>query len=177
MSDRTCLKCLEPAIVTSRGKFLCLRHHRFKNMIAKATWNQKAVPTEECLERLFKKQGMICPDCGCTMLWSSKDQKDRVMSLQHYRSGEFGLVCVSCNSRHRDMPGDTYCDMPKDHKRCPDCKKVKPFTDFTVDISKTGRTKIRSRCRPCASQATIRWQRRNPDRVKRYRALRRADKL
>ena len=175
-TERKCLKCDQPAIVTSRGKFLCVRHHRFKAMIAKATWNRKTIPTEEYLERVFAKQGMVCPDCDCTMLWSSKSQMDRVMSLQHYRSGEFGLVCVSCNSRHRDMPEDTYCDMPKDHKRCPDCGQIKPFADFGPDKFKTGRTRVRSRCKRCSSLATINWQRRNPDKVRQYKQSLQASK-
>jgi hypothetical protein len=102
-----------------------------------ATRDGKVSPTREHLENIFSWDGMTCRDCGVTMHWLKEEgPRAQQLTLQHYRSGSMGFVCLSCNTRHAAMPGDSYCDLPKDHKRCPKCEQIKPLSEFYRDASK-----------------------------------------
>lgn len=73
----------------------------------------KYVPTDEEIKNL-PGFDLVCPDCGKEMLVTSRNnpkKRNRVMSLQHYRDGTLALVCISCNSRHGKMKGDSYRDL------------------------------------------------------------------
>lgn len=134
---------------------ICERHKRkllvsaqLRGMISRARTRGKAVPSMKQLLRMVPRD-MKCPDCKETMVWKMAENPQRVMTLQHYRSGKMALVCLSCNSRHHYMPGDTYRKMPKDHKRCPQCEAIKPFADFYRDKSRSGIIKNSSSCIAC----------------------------
>jgi hypothetical protein len=119
----------------------------------------KMVPTREQLESMLRDN---CADCGVMMNMLSKDgERERTASLQHYRDGSLGIVCTSCNTRHAFMPGDSFRDMPKDHKRCPRCEIVKPFASFSIDRGRSGPMKFKSWCKSCASASHTEWQRKN----------------
>ena len=94
-------------------------------------------------------------------LLSRAGERERTASLQHYRDGSMAIVCASCNTRHAFMPGDTYRDMPKDHKWCPRCETAKPFLDYATDNGRSGPMKLKSWCKQCSSAAHTQWQRNN----------------
>ena len=168
-----CSRCECDATIKQGNQHLCDKHYRFGQMRASAKRNGKVVPTHEQLEELVSG-GMGCPDCGVQMNWRSKDGMSTVASLQHYRSGRIGIVCLSCNVRHDAMEGDSYCDMPKDHKRCPSCLETKPALEFYMDIGRTGPLKRKSICKQCSNEKTKQWQERNRDEYNAYQRAYRA---
>ena len=168
-----CARCDCDATIKQGNQPLCDKHYRFGQMRASAKRNGKVVPANEQLET-FVSVGMNCPDCGVPMNWRSKDGMPTVASLQHYRSGRIGIVCLSCNVRHAAMSGDSYCDMPKDHKRCPSCLETKPEFEFYVDIGRTGPLKRKSICKQCSNEKTKQWQERNRDEYNAYQRAYRA---
>lgn len=149
-SSMKCKLCNEPVIVTSRSRHHCIKHHRFTQMRGAARWRGKTIPSVTELEALFNQGGLICPECKRPMVWRRALATDRVVTLQHYRDGSFGLVCQSCNCRHTYMPGDSFRLMPTDHKLCPACNHVKPRSEFYSDISRGSIIQTMSRCKVCS---------------------------
>jgi hypothetical protein len=147
-----------------RNKWVCAKHYRFEHMRRVATRDGKVSPTREHLENILSWDGMTCRDCGVTMHWLKEEgPRAQQLTLQHYRSGSMGFVCLSCNTRHAAMPGDSYCDLPKDHKRCPKCEQIKPLSEFYRDASKakTEFLQLTSWCKPCSSASRERWRKAN----------------
>lgn len=144
---------------------------RLKQMRRSAKYRGKYVPSSEELESMIPAD-MRCPDCGKVMLWKSKKgghQMHKVASLQHYRDGSLAIVCVSCNSRHASMPGDSYREMPKDHKYCPRCRQCKPRdTGFSIHRSHKGPLKTKSLCKSCSDIAVEEWRNKNWDKHSEY---------
>lgn len=173
-----CSKCGEPGLRIQGHQWLCPKHYRFGQMRAKARQDGKMVPAHEQLTALVLP-GLLCADCGIAMNWLARDGQTRVVTLQHYRDGSYGLVCRSCNTRHAFMVGDSYRAMNKDCKQCPQCREVKPLTDFSVDNGRTGPMKVKSWCLSCTSIAHTNWQRNNRDdynaKQRAYRAKRKAE--
>jgi hypothetical protein len=161
-TDGECVRglCRDPAVRKQGRQWLCAKHYRFGQMRATANRRGLYAPADHLLERLLRPD-MDCPDCGRRMNWLAVDGQSSVVSLQHYRDGSCGLVCRSCNTRHAHMPSDTYRDMPKDHKRCPQCAQGKPFSDFATDNGRSGPMKLKSWCKQCSSVSHTEWQRRN----------------
>lgn len=143
----TCRDCDEPAVVKWSRYAYCEKHYRFRQMRDKALSARKLVPSFDELNRLTSL-GLICPDCGVRMNWLVRDGRKTAVSLQHYRTGAFGFVCVSCNTRHQFSPGDSFCDGHVNDKYCGRCKSFKPRSAF-----KTRRESeyvcLRSWCRDC----------------------------
>ena len=135
-----CSVCALPSTIKQGNQSLCDRHYRFGQMRSGAKRHGKLVPTRNELEAM-RGADLICPDCKTKMNWRSKDGTQSVASLQHYRDGSMAIVCRSCNTRHAFMLGDSYREMPKDHKQCPCCKTIKPLTEFTLDSSRSGPAK------------------------------------
>lgn len=77
------------------------------------------------------------------------------------------IVCRSCNTRHASMDGDSYRDMPKDHKQCPACKKIKPATSFFLDNNRGGVLRRTSYCKPCSQERTRLTRRKIAERKRR----------
>jgi hypothetical protein len=152
------------------NQHLCDKHYRFGQMRVSAKRNGKEVPSHASLHKMVHDQ-MLCPDCGTGMNWRLKGGKATVASLQHYRDGRIAIVCLSCNTRHASMDGDSYRDMPKDHKQCPSCKTIKPKTEFFADNSRTGVIRLKSSCKECSTTKVNQWRERNQDE---YNALQRA---
>ena len=156
-----CSTCSAPAVRKQGNQQLCSRHYRIAQMRSVERRAGKVVPTREQLEGMLRD---TCADCGCVMnLLSHKGEQHRTASLQHYRDGSLAVVCLSCNTRHASMPGDTYRDMPKDHKRCPHCETAKPFSAFAADNGRSGPMKLKSWCKECSSKSHTEWQRNNRD--------------
>lgn len=153
-----CSRCNTSAVRKQGNQWLCAKHYRFGQMRVNAKRRGKIVPTHDELEALHAEHGNACQDCGIQMNWLAVDGQCSVVSLQHYRNGTLGLVCRSCNTRHAFMKGDTYCDMPPQHKQCPQCSKVKPFSDYAKDAGRSGLIKLKSWCKQCSSEARREWR-------------------
>ena len=167
MSDTSgpaCSRCGIPAIRKCGNQWLCAQHYRFGQMRARAAYRGLSVPSHTCLHALLPV-GMICQDCGVPMVWLSSEDRCRVITLQHYRDGSFGLVCKSCNSRHAKMLGDSYRDMPKDHKLCPQCSTIKPLLEFYRDNGRSGKMKYTSHCKLCVDLRTRQWKANNSEKA------------
>lgn len=177
-SEKRCSRCGEPALRLCGHQWLCAKHYRFGQMRSKAKQDGKTVPSHELLETLASA-GMACGDCGVAMNWLAKEGQSTVASLQHYRDGTYGIVCRTCNTRHAFMPGDTYREMPKDHKLCAGCKCIKPLAEFTADNSRSGPMKVKSKCKTCSDLAVNTWKKKNRDQYnqyqQQYRARRKAE--
>lgn len=104
---------------------------RFQRMRIQAKRLGKRVPSYEELDRALPSD-MLCPVCAVLMVWRAKIAPKRVITLQHDQSGEIRLICQSCNSRHAAY-GDSFYNLPPEHKRCCGCKRIKPFGDFPKD--------------------------------------------
>lgn len=158
--DGQCSVCGEAAVRVQGHQKLCAKHYRFGQMRATAKRRGLYVPTHAELHMLVRDDNR-CVDCTRAMVWLGKEDSVLVATLQHYRDGTIALVCLSCNSRHASMPEDTYRDMPKDHKRCPQCAAIKPFGAFAKDNSHTGTIKLKSWCKTCSGIAHGKWQQNN----------------
>lgn len=154
-----CSRCGAVAVRKQGHQWLCARHYRFGQMRSKAQQLGKAVPSHADLEAMLHD---TCPDCGVVMNLLRRDgEQHKTATLQHYRDGTLAIVCLSCNTRHASMPGDTYRDMPKDHKQCPHCETVKPFDSYSADNGRSGHMKLKSWCKQCSGASHTTWQRNN----------------
>lgn len=168
-----CSRCDLDAVIKQGNQHLCDKHYRFGQMRASAKRNGKEVPSHASLCEMVDDQ-MLCPDCITRMNWRSKDGKSTVASLQHYRDGRMAIVCLSCNTRHASMDGDSYCDMPKNYKRCPSCSKTKSRSEFSVDNTRSGPLKTKSVCKSCSAEKVNQWKERNRDEYNAYQRAYRA---
>ncbi len=158
MSDRystkICAKCSEPGFRFRGDRWLCIIHHRIDCMKTAARTKGKAEPTAEQLEAMFATvaaNGMKCPHCGEIMVMHGKPRSS-VVSLQHNRDGSVQLLCMLCNSRHDDMPGDTFYSIPITHKRCPQCKAVFPRSEFW-----RLKHRLQTKCKECKRTENNAW--------------------
>lgn len=124
-------KCGKPAVKNMSGTGWCAKHYRLSQMRRSAKYRGKAVPSCEFLESLLKELVLFhCPSCKCKMNWLGKDGMKTAISLQHDASGEIKLICLLCNNRHGQYPGDSFYSIPDGFKPCPGCKAVLPFSEF-----------------------------------------------
>lgn len=143
-----CARCKTEASHYQGHQWLCPKHYRFGQMRSTAARRNKFVPSHDELERMAS-HSLNCWDCGAPMNWLSRDGKNSVVSLKHYRDGTMGFACRSCSTRHTFAPDDSYRDQPKDHKYCPSCGEVKPFAEY--DLTKgRGIHGNNSYCKSCA---------------------------
>lgn len=152
-----CSRCDSKASHKQGNQHLCAKHYRFGQMRATAKRHGKVVPSHEQLAGMVA-EGMDCADCHRPMNWLSLDGRCTVASLQHYRNGTMAIVCRSCNTRHAFMAGDTYREIPKDHKFCASCETVKPLASFSADNSRSGEMKVKSACKECSHLAISAWR-------------------
>jgi hypothetical protein len=166
------------SVIKQGHQHLCAKHYRFGQMRVTAKRHGKETPSHASLHAMVNDQ-MLCPDCGVQMNWRAKNGKSTVASLQHYRDGRMAIVCLSCNTRHASMEGDSYCDMPKDHKQCPSCKTIKHQSCFFADNGRSGPIKRKSTCKSCSDDKVKQWKERNRDDYnayqRAYRAKRKAE--
>lgn len=171
-----CSICKIEAKHVQGHQHLCSKHYRFGQMRSSAKRHGKTVPSREILEKLSHIENK-CGDCGIQMNWLAKEGHSTVVTLQHYRNGEYGFVCLSCNVRHAAMPDDSYRDMPKDHKFCPHCKSIKSLDDFSADNSRSGGKKIKSWCKKCSNLSVTKWKEKNVIRYNEYQRKYRSDAM
>lgn len=141
-------KCGEPSVMQPGNYPRCAKHYRFLQMRASAKRRGKQVPTVPALESMLPSD-MKCPDCGVVMNWLARDDRKRVATLQHYRNGTMGVVCMVCNAAHSFMPGDSYRTRPTGHKWCSACLRMLAYALFGMDRRKN--SGLSSLCRPCKS--------------------------
>lgn len=159
-----CYVCGDAAIKRHNRSNMCEKHFRFYGMQRVAKTDKKYVPSLYELEKLVPKN-MTCQDCGVLMHWIDDDNRTSGAVLQHYRDGTLAIVCLSCNTRHGQMVGDSYRDIPKDHKLCPTCKIIKPLSFFA--FRKDGKRPYpMSKCKQCNLDAHKEWRAQNPDKYK-----------
>jgi hypothetical protein len=145
---------------------MCEKHSRFNQMQHRAKADKKYVPSIYELEKLVP-HNMSCPDCQCTMNWIDGDSRSQGAVLQHYRNGSIGICCLSCNTKHGLMDGDSYLDLPDGHKLCRGCQTIKPLAMFSVRRDgREGKTYPLSRCKICSHENFRKWRTENPDKYK-----------
>ncbi len=160
-----CSRCPSEAIRKQGNQWLCPTHYRFGQMRCVAKRDEKSVPSHEQLVNLLSYlDGMKCPHCQRVMNWMQEDGSSTQVTLQHYRSGSMGLICLACNTRHGQMEGDTFNDLPADKKICPGCEVMKPLSDFRNDNLKRWKSK-QSYCRECANKRMREWVEKNREKV------------
>ena len=143
---------------------LCETHHRFIQMQKTAKQDGKYIPSIYEIENLAPKN-MNCADCGCLMHWIDNDNRAFGAVLQHYRNGTLGIVCLSCNTKHGHMPGDSYRNVPVGEKLCRTCKTIKPLSMFS--LRKDGKKPYPlTKCKICAHEVHKRWRKNNPEKYK-----------
>ena len=156
-----CYICGDKTIILHGRKNVCSKHKRFLQMQHTAKADKKYVPSIYEIEKMVPKD-MICQDCGCTMHWIDNDNRRHGAVLQHYRKGTLGIVCMSCNTKHGLMPGDSYRDVPKDHKMCITCRTIKPL-DMFYKRKDSGNLYPMSKCKICNHEHYKSWREKNPE--------------
>jgi hypothetical protein len=149
-TGKICSQCDFEATYVFGHTRLCDIHYRIKQMRENSKSHGKYSPTRKELEDLIPED-MKCPECKVTMRWRRKLYEKGVnnqITIQHWRDGTIGLICLSCNARHASMPDDSYKDMPKDHKLCPRCQQILHENNFCVKNSRAV-LKRNSICNSC----------------------------
>ena len=159
-----CYICGSNAIALHGRKNLCGKHKRFIQMQATARNDKKYSPSIYEIESLVPKD-MSCQDCGITMHWIDNEKRSSGAVLQHYRDGTLGIICMSCNTKHGLMPGDSYREVPTGHKLCRCCKTIKPLSMFS--LRRDGKVPYPlTKCKSCMANALKLWRTKNPDAYK-----------
>lgn len=148
---KLCGLCKDIAVCTFNHQWLCQKHYRFRQMRTSSKIRGKSVPTIEELAELTTSQDGRCADCKTPMNWLREDGPSTMATIQHYRNGTIALVCLSCNVRHAFMPDDSFRNVPANHKYCPRCKVVLPFSSFTKDAYRNSKLKLKSFCKSCCA--------------------------
>jgi len=159
-----CYICGDDATPRYHRKNMCSKHQRFMQMQSVAKNDGKYCPSIYEIEKLVPKD-MVCGDCGDAMNWISADNRSKGAVLQHYRDGTLGIVCLSCNTKHGLMPGDSYCEIPNDHKLCKGCKAVKPRSMFGLRKD-SGVPYPKTKCKACNLDDQRKWRLKNPEKYK-----------
>lgn len=157
--DKTCswaYSCNDPIMFTKYdGRTFCGKHWRFCNMRRQARRSGKTVPPYGILHQLLKglMPKLLCPVCKRTMGWKRNEVGGRVLTLQHDRSGEFRLICLTCNIRHTGYRGDDFYTIGKTHKHCGGCNKMLPRSSFGP-----AGERIQTLCYPCETTHKRQWR-------------------
>lgn len=155
-------KCGEAADFYRHTTPQCVKHYRIRQMRHAAKGRGRYVPTTEELERLFDSLvDFRCPHCSRRMDWTNKDGPN-VVTLQHDDSGTIRLLCMPCNSRHRDI-GDAFYDRDPNQKVCNACNRT--LLDSSFRRRNRGRNSpLHGTCRECMNVYHAAWRASNKDR-------------
>lgn len=172
MRAEKCRYCDEPRSALFAKDVRCLPHARMDQMRYTARRRGLLEPSIRELEDLVRTSEMKCAGCRLPMAWTFKmSERGRrgVISLQHDRSGALRLLCVRCNIRHSDHPGDTFYEIPEGKRFCGRCQTFRPLDQFPRNRAQPGG--IGNPCRKCKADLEM-----NRDRKAVYarKALRRA---
>ncbi len=154
-----CVDCGSPATkrMTHHGPY-CTQCYRIWQMRSACQKDHKPCPTKTQLRQMFAGligRDMKCESCSSTMNWLASDGRRTVVSLQHDRSGGMRLICLSCNTRHRACPGDSFYEIPDSHRRCGRCEQALPKDQFGVHRGSS--TGLHHYCRKCAAEKARKW--------------------
>lgn len=142
-----CYRCELPPVVKRNHSWMCQKHLTLANMRTNCRSKKKKCPSPEELDAIIPSD-MKCPHCLRAMAWCRKESdKTNFITLQHNRSGSIQILCMRCNSRHLAAPGDSFYEIPDDHKFCCRCQTVKPRTEFHFRADRPGGNT--SYCKPC----------------------------
>jgi hypothetical protein len=159
-----CYICGANATNVHNRKNTCEKHRRFLQMQHTAKYDKKYIPFIYELEKLVPKN-MECQDCKRIMHWVDDNNRSLGAVLQHYRNKTLAIVCLSCNTKHGMMPGDSYRDVPAGNKMCTKCKTIKPLSMFNP--RRDGKIEYpMSKCKACNLSAQQEWRLKNPDKYK-----------
>jgi hypothetical protein len=150
-----CSRCNMPATRNDGGTMhLCDCHYRIKKMRNSAQQTGKSVPSSAEIEAMIAAlDGMRCPACKRTMvLHTDRGDLASVVSLQHWEDGTVGLLCQSCNTRHRSAGDERFAQISADTKSCSICKSILPLRDFNVG---DGFGRRQSACRKCSRSLSL----------------------
>lgn len=131
--SKKCSKCGRVGHRFRGDRWLCVIHHRMDTMRATAKAKGKSVPSWAELDALFTDlilRSLRCEVCDLAMRWAGRRGALDTVTLQHDRSGRVRLICMLCNQRHDDLPGDSFYELPPRSWRCSRCETVKPLTEF-----------------------------------------------
>lgn len=129
-------------------KGYCTVHHRMMRMRHAASSTGKFVPTMEWMIENWPDP-LVCPVCKVEMALLVGDDRRRVISLQHDKSGTVRFLCVSCNMRHSATTQDekSFYNQEDGKLWCNTCKQLLPPEKFYRNSnSSTGR---HYKCRSC----------------------------
>jgi hypothetical protein len=141
-------------------------------MRANAKRHGKNVPSRVLLSEIVETSQMKCPSCGVKMNWRIKDGTKTIATLQHDRSGEIKLLCLSCNTRHAQFENDSFYSNPENHHPCRCCKQVLLKTEFNKDKSRP--LGIKSYCKKCSYEKYKQWASTNREQINKQQRDRRA---
>lgn len=156
--NRKCARCERPADKARNQAYYCFRHYRIKQMRDDAKESGKTVPTNDELERLFdaaEASGLVCEVCTRAMNYVRANGHSTIVSLQHDRDGGYRLICLGCNVRHQNYPGDTFYEVQPDSKRCSACGEIKSHAEFYSHRSNP--SGLRSDCKACSKASAMKW--------------------
>jgi hypothetical protein len=149
-----CAWCERQAHIRQGRILLCGQHYRIASMRSRSTRDGKVTPSRAEIEALIPDP-FTCVGCDRPMTWLRADEPSRQATLQHDRDGRIRILCLGCNTRHAQHPGDSFYSIPKGMKRCPDCSQVLPEQTFAVDRSRPAGRK--TYCRECSSARFKKW--------------------
>jgi hypothetical protein len=132
-------------------------HYRISSMRSRAKRDGKTVPTRSEIEGMAAT--MVCIGCSRRMNWLRSEGASTQATLQHDRDGGVRLLCLACNTRHAQHPGDTFYGVASNEKWCPDCDQILPKGSFAKDRSRP--VGLKSYCRPCAAARYRSWEARH----------------
>ncbi len=169
LTQKLCSMCKQEATYVNKKRRLCDKHYRLSQMRDSSRERYGLKHRIGDLEVLLPKD-MKCPLCKREMRWRRKTNERGVtnqITIQHWRDGSIGFLCNQCNTRHFSMEGDSFKDIPTDHKFCPKCQIVKHESMFCLKNSRSV-LKRNSYCKSCANIRSGKWQKENKDRYNTY---------
>ena len=124
---------------------LCDRHYRLSRIRTTSQRRGKRVPVMSWLESNIPNP-FVCPHCKRELVWNAKENRSRVLTIQHDHNGNIRFLCQGCNSRHWRISNDGFYRGRLDQKHCARCSKWKPLSAFHKGDGYMGRS---SMCRSC----------------------------
>lgn len=153
-----CSWCAKPAHIRQGRIWLCAAHYRISSMRTRAKRDGKTTPTRQEIEALIPAP-FKCGACNRQMKWLRHGGASSQATLQHDRSGTVRIICLACNTRHAQHPGDSYYELPDNHKRCASCDSILPHSSFDKDRSRP--LGLKSSCQKCSHAAHTEWRIKN----------------
>lgn len=145
---------------------MCDLHYRIEGMVRGSFARKKAPPNRKTLEEMILGlDEMKCPACGITMqLHTEYNGRPCVASVQHWDSGEIGILCFSCNSRHCYLGDEKFSRITTESKTCCHCKEIFPIENFHK--GGPGYKNTSGKCKTCANAYNAEYRKKKKSQVK-----------